>query len=254
MEFGNLKIKNINCFVKHTPKRVEWVAKNRNDHIIGIKLSGKSIHDLGHKSFVLSTNCLFFLNQKDDFSVKVLEIGETLSIHFTTYEPINTDSFCIKLEDSKKVIGLIEKAKSQSVSDLSNENLMLSSIYRLCAELEYVRNKQYFPKDARLSAAKEYIDLHFQEKDCLKYAAEGCSISRRRFNELFKYQFDITPSKYITELKIDFSKRLLQTKTYTIFEISEMSGFSDVYYFSKVFKTQTGYSPGEYRMKQLWEN
>lgn len=251
MEFRNLKIKNINCFVKHTPKMSEWMAKNRNDHIIGIKLTGKSIHDFGYKNFVLSENCIFFLNQKDDFSVRVLEIGESLSIHFTTYEAINTDSFCIKLEDSKKIVGLIEKARAQSVSNSSNENLTLSSIYKFCAELERVRSKQYSPKDNRLAFAKEYIDLHFQEKECLKYAAENSNISRRRFNELFKNQFDITPNKYITELKIDFAKQLLQSKAYTIFEISEMCGFSDVYYFSKVFKMQTGYAPGEYRTQLL---
>ena len=111
MEFGNLRIKSINCYVHHTPTSSEWVAKDRNDHIIGIKLNGKSFHDLGYKTYMLTENSAFFLNQRDDYSVKIKEIGETLSIHFTTYEPIDTDSFLIKLKDIKNLLHFLKRQK-----------------------------------------------------------------------------------------------------------------------------------------------
>lgn len=247
MEFGNLRIKSINCYVNYIPKSSEWTAKNRNDHIIGVKLSGKSFHDLGYKTHISAENNVFFLNQRDDYNVKVNEIGETLSIHFTTYEPISTDSFFIELKDTKKFITLFEKAKTKSISDSYNENLSLSYVYMFCAELENARTKQYTPSDIRISVIKEYIDLHFREKDCLKNATENSNISRRRFNELFRNQFNITPNRYITELKISFSKQLLKTNVYSIAEVSEMCGFSDIYYFSKVFKNETGFSPAQFK-------
>ena len=125
--------------------------------------------------------------------------------------------------------------------------MALSYFYRLCAIFEEHRQKEYSPRDPRMIAAKEYIDLHFEQKDCLDRSSDESKISRRRFNELFKKQFGTTPNKYLTTKRIENAIILLTEHKISISEISDMCGFGDVYYFSKVFKAETGYTPGKYK-------
>ena len=80
-------------------------------------------------------------------------------------------------------------------------------------------------------------------------AAKNSSLSRRRFNDLFKNCFDITPNRYIINLKIDYAKGLLKSDYISVSQAAALCGFSDIYYFSKVFKKIEGCSPREYMQK-----
>jgi len=51
-------------------------------------------------------------------------------------------------------------------------------------------------------------------------------------------------------MKIGKVKELLLKENYKVYEVSDMLGFESAFYFSKVFKKVTGYSPKEYTQKQ----
>ena len=95
--------------------------------------------------------------------------------------------------------------------------------------------------------AKEYLDLHFKESGCLKTAIDKSGLSARRFGELFRNTYDTTPNKYITSRKIEYAKSLLSAGCHSVTEISALCNFSDVYYFAKVFKNETGITPGQWK-------
>jgi AraC-like DNA-binding protein len=173
--------------------------------------------------------------------------GVRSSISFTAYEPIETPSFCIKLNNITECLNLFNKIKTQLALKDKGNGMLFSYFYRLCAIYEEHRQKEYAPRDPRMIAAKEYIDLHFDQKDCLDLATEQSKISRRRFNELFKKQFGITPNRYLTSRRIDNALTLLSEQKISVSEASDVCGFGDVYYFSKVFKSETGYSPGKFK-------
>ena len=56
----------------------------------------------------------------------------------------------------------------------------------------------------------------------------------------------MTPRSYIIFLRIKYACDLLKSQMYNVTEISELCGFSNVYYFSKCFKKQMGVPPSEY--------
>lgn len=246
MNFSNLKIKEIDCVIKFTAEKTRFETKNRNNHIIGIHLSGSSVHYFKNRKFTIDENCVYFLNQKDDYKVKVLEKGVAFSVHFTTYEPIDTESFCIKTAKANEIVRLLNLIEKGFLSK-NNELGLMSDVYGLCSELNRIYQKSYFPKDKRMIAAEKYINIHFTENDCLSAAVKQSSLSRRRFNELFKACFGLTPNKYLTSLKIEYAKKLISTNYLSISQISEMCGFSDIYYFCKVFKNETGTTPAKYK-------
>ena len=172
-----------------------------------------------------------------------------MSVHFTTYEDIETDSFFIKDAGTPEMISLLERmVKESSVS--GNDMKMAELFYRLCGMFETARKKAYSKKDQRIVRAGEYIDRNYLKPGCIEEAAENAKITRRRFNDLFKNHFGITPNRYIVKLKTEYAKQLLAVGELSVSEISELCGFADIYYFSKVFKSETGLSPSEYRIKR----
>lgn len=54
-----------------------------------------------------------------------------------------------------------------------------------------------------------------------------------------------SPIDFIKNIRLDHSLELLQSRKYTVTEVSELSGFSSVGYFSTVFKKHFGKSPTE---------
>lgn len=250
MIFDNLKIKEIDAIVKFTPETSSFTTEKRTNHIIGIQLSGRAVHKFENREMTLGSPAIYFFNQKDDYSVNILEKTSAFSIHFETYEPIYTPTFFVNITQTAEIIRLLETMKKNEFS-IRNKLQLYSDFYALCAYFNKIYTKKYHPEDERISNAEKYLSAHFREAGCLHHAVQICNLSQRRFNDLFKNHFDITPNKYITNLKMTYAKKLLQTGYLSISQISEMCGFKDIYYFSKVFKKETGYTPSEYKHSDI---
>lgn len=244
MDFEKLRVKTVVKVLRYRPNIPRWTADNRKDHIMGIQVSGRALHTMDNQSLVLSENCIFFLNQRDDYQVVVYEPCEAFSIHFTTYEEIDTDSFCVSVQNANKFVSILQKAEIAKLSQ--NEFKLLASFYELCEAFDKTREKPYAPKDRRMVLAKTYIDRYFREEKCLEVAIDESKLGQRRFRDLFQQVFDITPRRYIMMKKIEDAKNLLSAGGVSVTEVSELCGFSDVYYFSKVFKQLCGVSPTQF--------
>ena len=159
MKFSELRVKDILCVNRHVSKRKNFRAKNRNDHIVGIDLRGTAFHDFGYKSFTLTKGSVIFFNQRDDYNVHILEDfenNESLAIHFTTYEPIDDDSFCINTDSSGELLRILEKAEIKSRQFGLNDCETVSLLYKFCGEL------------ARLSEVKAEIKTLEREKSTIE--------------------------------------------------------------------------------------
>lgn len=245
MQFNDIIIKDIVTVVRYNTNMRSWRAKNRKNHIIGVKLAGSALHDLGYKKFVLFGNCIYFFNQRDDYDVSVDEPGESFSVHFTTYEEIDSESFCIPINNVSEIVSLLNKAET---AKRAGDNLTLYSlVYRLCSELWQISCRSYAGKDGRVAVAKDYIDSHFTEPDCLSRVIADSGITARRFGDLFKRNVGTTPNRYLVLRKVERAKELLSVEGISVSDVAEICGFSDVYYFSKVFKSETGVAPSKWK-------
>ena len=80
--------------------------------------------------------------------------------------------------------------------------------------------------------------------------AEKLGISFDYMRHCFKEETGMTPLEYLTQIRIEQAKNhLMNSFIYSISEIAGICGFSDQYYFSKVFKKTTGVSPREFKKK-----
>jgi len=95
---------------------------------------------------------------------------------------------------------------------------------------------------------KCYITNNYACDICIEDIARKFNINSTYMTKLFKKYFYETPVKYIIKLRISESKHLLENSPeLDIKEISEIVGYIDQHYFSRVFKEITNVSPSVYR-------
>ena len=108
--------------------------------------------------------------------------------------------------------------------------------------------------DKIVEAAKEYVRENYGEKLTLAAIASKIGISQGYLSSVFKKQTGGNLNDYINQMKIEKAKELLEKHEYMMYEISDMLGFENPYYFSKVFKKLTGITPSEYDMHRAAQN
>jgi two-component system response regulator YesN len=97
---------------------------------------------------------------------------------------------------------------------------------------------------------KQYIENHYNETLSQTDIAREFDVSAGYISTMFKKYNDIGFSECVAQAKIMHAKKLLIEGKLKIYEISDAVGYSDSYYFSKVFKKITGLSPKDYAAHQ----
>ena len=92
-----------------------------------------------------------------------------------------------------------------------------------------------------------YMQENYHRKLGLSHLAEHFHFNKNYICHLFKKHAKTTFIAYLTQLRIEAAKNLLENSKLSHGEISVQVGFTDAYYFSKVFKAECGYSPSKYR-------
>jgi len=94
----------------------------------------------------------------------------------------------------------------------------------------------------------EYMRSRLHETVRLQEFARQAGLSVSHFSELFREQVHQSPLSYFTQLKIRAACRLLDLSGKSVKAVAMETGYSDPYYFSRVFKKVMGISPEKYRV------
>ena len=93
------------------------------------------------------------------------------------------------------------------------------------------------------------IEQHYLTAKNAQFYADKLHITGKHLNRIVQATLGKTTTRLITERVILESKRLIIHTNNTLTNISELLGFNDYTYFSKVFKTHTATTPVEFRKK-----
>lgn len=80
--------------------------------------------------------------------------------------------------------------------------------------------------------------------------AEYFKMSKDYFGKCFKQHSGMSFNSVYTMIKIEYAKSLIDSGKYRNYEISEMLGFCDPDYFTKLFKSVTGMTPREFKSRK----
>lgn len=174
-----------------------------------------------------STCSIIFLTAYDEFdyakrAIRVRALDYLL-------KPSAKDELITVLEEAIHLAGM-EGSKGKApvpAAEEDRQELMKNQLFS-----EYIRG---------------YIEAHYMEDISLQDVAAQLHYSDAYFCRFFKQNFDKNFIMYLSELRVEKAKELLEDMTINVKDISQRVGFRDSGYFTKVFKRVTGVTPSEYR-------
>ena len=153
--------------------------------------------------------------------------------------------------------GLGQQDIAENVPNLCRKSANLAEILQLiwqfCSRF-YETLERQSETGQLISSIEKYIKDHLGEPLTTSSICAVFKISSSHLYRIFRKHIKMSFVEYVTKLRIDEAMRMIEADPeVSIKTVAEQLGFSDQFYFSKVFRSQTGVSPSEFRRKVIIE-
>jgi AraC-like DNA-binding protein len=180
-----------------------------------------------------------------------------LFVHFTLGYPFDTitpDIFVFDLQPGQKfLINSITRDLMDGqvifnqAGSLQLYSLLFSVLYQLPSNVWNSRKL-----DNRVISGIRFMDQNIREPVISnKSLAVQVGMSVNAYARHFKNQTGVSPRRYLSRMRIEKACNLLHHSELSIEQIASACGFSDRYYFTRVFKKHMKTSPGVYRKNSV---
>ena len=251
--------------LKTRPNLPTYWQKGRRDYQILYVANGKTHFWFDGREEIVSTgHMVLYKPEEIQKYVYYLEDNpEVFWIHFTgsdvknilAYHGISLDEhvfYCGVLPDYKalfrKIIQELQLCRygyEDYIASLFNDILLLVD------RQQHEQKKATGNVQEQIERAAAYFNENYNTKISIDDYAESLHISTNWFIHNFKQYAGMSPAQYILSLRMVNAQSLLERTTYNIKEISEIVGYENPLYFSRVFKKEIGKSPAQYRKEML---
>lgn len=251
--------------LKTRPKLPTYRQKGRRDYQILYVANGKTHFWFDGKEEIVSAgHMVLYKPEEIQKCVYYLEDNpEVFWIHFTgsdvknilEYHGISLDEhvfYCGVLPDYKalfrKIIQELQLCRygyEDYIASLFNDILLLVD------RQQHEQKKATGDVQEQIERAAAYFNENYNTKISIDDYAESLHISTNWFIHNFKQYAGMSPAQYILSLRMVNAQSLLERTTYNIKEISEIVGYENPLYFSRVFKKEIGKSPAQYRKEMI---
>jgi AraC-like DNA-binding protein len=121
--------------------------------------------------------------------------------------------------------------------------------------LQHARQRELTPAEAehlpRFRDVRMQVHERLAESWSVEAMAEMANLSPNRFSVLYRRFFQVSPVEDLICARIRRAKLLLTNATVSVGEAARRSGFTNVYYFSRLFRQRVGCSPRTYYRTML---
>lgn len=251
--------------LKTRPKLPTYWQKGRRDYQILYVANGKTHFWFDCKEEIVSAGYMVLYKPEEiqKYVYYLEDNPEVFWIHFTgsdvksilAYHGISLDEhvfYCGVLPDYKalfrKIIQELQLCRygyEDYIASLFNDILLLVD------RQQHEQKKATGNVQEQIERAAAYFNENYNTKISIDDYAESLHISTNWFIHNFKQYAGMSPAQYILSLRMVNAQSLLERTTYNIKEISEIVGYENPLYFSRVFKKEIGKSPAQYRKEMI---
>ncbi|ACU63529.1 transcriptional regulator, AraC family [Chitinophaga pinensis DSM 2588] len=208
----------------------------------------------------------FFTKSSDQLNMDVIFFKDTFQLEnhadvffLSRYEFFdNNDLHVLPLKEPyvakfSKIYELLEM--TQDAGSYAQRLIIRSYIFALIFEIDACRRISVSnvpasqEPDPLFTKFKQLLRRHYIQEHKLDFYARELHLTPKSLSAAIKKQSGQSAGKWIDDAIALEAKVLLQNKTLTVAQISNMLNFSEQSVFGKFFRTNTGMSPLEYRKK-----
>lgn len=114
-------------------------------------------------------------------------------------------------------------------------------------QIQAIRERRRSDAIRPVREAKQYVQQHYSQPITLEDVCDMVGFTPSYFSALFKKETGEGFAKYLTRVRMERAKELLQRTNLPVAEICVQVGYSDVKHFTQNFKKETNLNPGQYR-------
>ena len=230
-----------------------------------VNISGENYIGKPGDAFVVSPGNLHFMGSQTGtvdyftflFPLKYIAFRTDDMLDDKLIEPLNSGHLMISpeikdtvKEQCEQLAGVyaaeIDESESKITVQIKKKIILLQFIHELWKKGFIVENDT----TGRNTVEKEmvsYIQQNYTGKILLREFGEQFHLSEKYISRYFKDHFHITPSQYVTYLRLEHAKQMLQETDISVTEVAMQSGYQNISYFIRSFKKTYGVSPLKYR-------
>lgn len=161
------------------------------------------------------------------------------------FSPFDRVAFCADVPELRAeceriiTIFLSEQDEFREMASVEMKRVLI----RLAHRIRYSGNTQL----KLISKVREYIQKHALESPSNAQVAKEFGYHSYYLNRIMKEYSGNTIAQMMIQERIKYAEMCMATTDMTIAEIAEASGFSNISYFSRLFRAKTGCTPSQYR-------
>ena len=230
-----------------------------------VSISGESYIGKTGEAFVVSPGNLHLMGSQTGtvdyytflFPLKYISFRTDDMLDEKLLEPLNSGHLmiCPRVKDTAKELceQLVEtymaknkKIESEITAQIKTKIILLQFILEMWKKGFVIENDT----SGRNTVEKEmvsYIQQNFTGKISLREFGEQFHLSEKYISRYFKEHFHITLSQYVTYLRLEHAKQLLQDTDIPVTDVAMQSGYQNVSYFIRSFQKAYAVSPLKYR-------
>ncbi|MGB0370069.1 MAG: helix-turn-helix domain-containing protein [Opitutales bacterium] len=172
------------------------------------------------------------------------EVAERIMAHYFEEEPP-----VLELGIKPELLSLFDEIRAlMEEQSAGYRRIMALNAHEILVRLQIATQTDQ-ASDVEIEAACRYIEEHYNEAIDFDAYAKSNGRSYSNFRRRFKDYTGSGLNQYQLSIKLQNAKRLLDNSNLNIKAISQECGFESPYYFSRFFKSKTGYSPKQYRLR-----
>lgn len=250
ISYSYISAKEISKFKFRLGKNRVFYGKDTDCNIISsqLKSEAETIENTDNKIILMLQN--YDLNGINELIDQIfLKLDDKDLIYKEFYSIINLISKFVE-KNNKNLSDIIDKKALRYDSVIKKETL--EDIIRELKEiftkvLQYFKVTDFKNTSRVVEEMKDYVENHLGEDISLDILAQKVHMHPMYLSKIFKKESGMTFISYLTDIRVNKAKELMQDITLKTYEISQKVGYYSPKHFSKVFKSITGVTPTEYR-------
>ncbi len=245
-------------FYPHAKNHFRNREKGIKEHILIYCIDGHGYIKVKGQITKLQKGCYFIIqnglahsywaSKSAPWSIYWLHFGGKKSNHFSAYfnqekkiQPSKDSRIDFRIQLFKEALTILESGFTKE--NIEYTNLWLHSLLATFFYVNSFRAAKGFQGKDPVEQAIFYMQEKTSEILKISNIANEVNLSESHFSKLFRNKTGSSPMEYFINLKMQEAIRLLSNKSMRIKEVAYQLGYNDPFYFSRIFRKYTGFTP-----------
>ena len=248
-----------NCGLEHCAPLHSWGPAVRDHYLIHLVVDGHGCYRAGGQEHHLGPGDLFLLRpgqlagysaSEDDpweyYWVGFAGPSAALLLAQTPFSPGHPVLHMAAGDRLRRALLDIYKARGADYPSAVRMAGYLQAALGLLMDAAPARGTDALEDYARRGAS--FIQQNYSRDISVETVASHVGVSRSYLHRAFRAAFGCAPGAYLTDYRLDRASQLLRHSTLSVGAVAASVGFSDPFYFSRLFRRRMGLSPSDYRL------